>query len=82
MEWPPRLLHWFVIENQQTVAFKTADAYLDVIDGKQTVGFVNGRHRTRWLIDHRPLILTILGSIETQLSAAFLYSNALSQGTR
>ncbi|REL35382.1 plasmid fertility inhibition factor family protein [Thalassotalea euphylliae] len=32
-------------------AFCTADMYLTEVDGKLTVGFEDGRHRTRWLLN-------------------------------
>ncbi len=51
-EGPPRELHWFEFRDGKPPAFKTADAYLERIDGRLTIGFVNGRHRTRWLMNH------------------------------
>lgn len=39
--------------------FCTADAYLEEIEGKLTVGFVNGRHRTRWLMTMNKRLIPI-----------------------
>ena len=42
---------WFAYDIPEfRTGFCTADMYLKDIDGKLTVGFVNGRHRTRWLL--------------------------------
>ncbi|TYT73165.1 plasmid fertility inhibition factor family protein [Desulfobotulus mexicanus] len=42
---------WFAYDIPDVrTGFHTADMYLKEIDGKLTVGFINGRHRTRWLL--------------------------------
>ena len=52
----PRFPDWFDYENGQPVAFKTADLYLELVNGVRGIKFLDGRHRTRWLMTRFDLV--------------------------
>jgi hypothetical protein len=47
---------WFEYEDGHPVAFKTADMNVDVTAGVAKLYFIDGRHRTRWLMTRFALV--------------------------
>jgi hypothetical protein len=47
---------WFQYENGSPVAFMTADMDFETVAGAGRVRFVDGRHRTRWLMSRFALV--------------------------
>jgi hypothetical protein len=47
---------WFAYENDHLVAFKTGNMNFEVVGGKGRIYFLDGRHRTRWLMSRFSLV--------------------------
>jgi hypothetical protein len=52
---------WFEYENESPVAFKTGNMNFEVVSGEGRIHFLDGRHRTRWLMSRFPLVPVGLG---------------------
>ena len=68
-EWPP-CCDWSSFENGYPYAFHIADCIVIEIDGQPAIKFWNGRHRTRWLLDHTDLHLIPIGIREEYIELA------------
>jgi hypothetical protein len=51
----PRFPEWFEYENGHLAAFKTADLYIEMLNGAARIEFLDGRHR-RWLMNRFELV--------------------------
>jgi hypothetical protein len=47
---------WFEYEDGNLAAFKTADMNFEVVSGVGRIYFLDGRHRTRWLMSRFTLV--------------------------
>ena len=47
---------WFLYEGATPVAFRTADMSFAMLLGAPSVYFIDGRHRTRWLMERFELV--------------------------
>jgi hypothetical protein len=53
---PPVFPDWFQYDQGSPVAFMTADMDFEVVAGAGRIRFVEGRHRTRWLMGRFALV--------------------------
>lgn len=66
----PPCCGWFSFENGYPYIFHIADCIVIDISGQKAIKFWNGRHRTRWILDHTDLNLIPIGIREEYIELA------------